>query len=98
MAGTSFIAMGLFASSLTRLQIVAFVVALFMALGFLMIGWAAQTVSGNLAKFLEAASITFQFENFNKGLILLSGIVYFVTLWTFFLAATQVSVQSLTRS
>jgi ABC-2 type transport system permease protein len=98
MAGVSFTAIGLFASSLTRNQIVSLFVALFIGLAFLMIGWAAQTLSGNISKFLEAASITFQFENFNKGLITVSGIVYFITLWVFFLGLTKVSIQSLTRS
>ncbi|MDB5037351.1 MAG: ybhR 2 [Bacteriovoracaceae bacterium] len=97
-AGVSFLAIGLFASSLTKNQIIAFFVSLFLGLGLLMIGWAAQTLSGNISKFLEAASITFQFENFNKGLITVSGLVYFITVWIFFLSATRVSLQSLTRS
>lgn len=97
MGGVAFLSMGLFASALTRNQIIALFVGLFIGLVFLMIGWAAQTVSGNFAKFLEAASITFQFENFNKGLITVSGVTYFVTVCIFFLTASRVALQGAQR-
>ena len=98
LGGAAFISIGLFASSLTKSQIVAFFIALFISLGFLMVGWMASNVSGNLAEFLQQASITGHFENFNKGVVSVSSIVYFVTLCLFFLITTRVSLESLTRS
>jgi ABC-2 type transport system permease protein len=98
LGGAALLAMGLFASSLTRNQIIAFIVSFFIGMAFFMVGWAAQNASGHLAIFLEAASINAQFDNFNKGLITVSGLVYFATVTVFFLTATRVSLQSFTRS
>jgi ABC-2 type transport system permease protein len=95
--GSLMLSLGIFASSLTTNQIVAFFIALFLGLTLLMIGWAARMMPGNLATFFEAASVQTHFENFNKGLITVSSLVYFVTATVFFLAASQVSLQSLTR-
>ncbi|MBN8555523.1 MAG: ABC transporter permease subunit [Deltaproteobacteria bacterium] len=96
--GISFISIGLFASALTKNHIISFFTSLFISLVLLMIGWAAGSTSGHLSEFLQQASITTHFETFNKGLITVSSIVYFVTLWIFFLSATRVAVQSMARN
>jgi ABC-2 type transport system permease protein len=98
LGGISFITIGLFASSLTKNQIISFFVSLFVSLIFMMVGWAAGSTSGHLAEFLQQAAITAHFENFNKGLITVSSIVYFLTIWVFFLSATRVAVQSMARN
>ncbi len=97
-SGAVFMAIGLFTSSLFKLQIISAMAAAIINLILMMIGWASQRAPGNLGKFLESSSLITQFDNFNKGLISISGIVYFLTLAIFFVAATQVSVQSLKRS
>lgn len=95
--GLVMLSVGIFASSLTKNQIIAFFLALLFGLVLLMIGWAAKVTSGNMATFLESASVQTHFETFNKGIISVSGIVYFVTAAVFFMTATRVSLESLTR-
>jgi ABC-2 type transport system permease protein len=91
------LAVGLFTSSLTTNQIIAYFSAIFILLGLLMVGWASKVVPGNLATFFEGASIQTHFEGFNRGVISVSSIVYFITTAIFFTAATNVSLDSLTR-
>jgi len=97
LGGLAFLAIGIFASSLTKNQIISFFVSLFISLVFLMLGWAGAKTSGNISEFLQDASINANFETFNKGVITISAIVYFITLGAFFLTGSQVSIQSLTR-
>lgn len=96
--GLVLIAIGLFASSLTRSQIIAAVVAFGSNIALLLISGSARSVGGNLGQFLDALSIFTHFENFNKGVIQVSSLVYLVTVVLFFLAATRISIQALTRS
>jgi len=91
------VAVGIFTSSLTSNQIIAYFTAVFILLILLMIGWAAKIVPGNLATFFEAASIQTHFEGFTKGIVSVSSLVYFFTVSLLFLAGTQISIDSLTR-
>ncbi len=91
------VSVGIFTSSLTQNQFIAYLSAVFILLGFLMIGWASKVVPGNLSTFFEAASIQTHFEQFNKGIITVSAVVYYLTASIFFLAASQLSLDSLTR-
>lgn len=95
--GAVLVAIGVFASSLTSNTVVAYFIALLLSLGLLMIGWGAKVAPGNLATFLEQAALDTHFQNFNKGVIAVSGLTYFITLAMLFWAATNVSIESLTR-
>ncbi len=97
LSGAAAISIGLFASSLTKNQIIAFFVALFICLSFLMVGWIAGSVSGNLSTFLNAVSVTTHFEEFNKGVMAVSSLVFFISVCVFFLSVAKISVQSLAR-
>lgn len=98
LSGSVFISIGLFASSLTRYQIVAVIIAVFTNLALLMLSLAGETAFGNLGQVLTQASINTHFEVFNRGLITVSGIVYFVTTTVLFLSITQIAVKSFARS
>ena len=97
LAGLAFLSIGIFASSLTRNQIISFFVAMSISFGFLMVGWAAGLTSGNMATFLEGASIAKHFSGFNSGIITSSSLVFFLTIIILFLSATKLSVESLMR-
>lgn len=97
LAGLSFGAIGIFASSLTKHQILAVVIALAVNLALLMISWGAENAFGNLATFLNKASISTHFENFNQGVIYLSSFVYFASIIALFFIATQISVKAFAR-
>ena len=91
--GGTFVSLGLFLSSLTRNQIVAFVATFGLALTFWIISW--FTFSGppwsTLAQYL---SIIEQFDDFNKGVIDTSHLIYYVSFITFGLFLTAKSVES----
>jgi len=97
LGGAALVSMGLFSSSLTKIQIVAYFIALFINIVFLQLANAARSTSGNLSEFLQKAAITTNFELFNRGIISVSGMMYFVTLTIFFLAATKLSIQTMNR-
>jgi len=98
LAGVTFMSIGLFASSITKHQIIAVIVALAINLSLLMVSWGAENAYGNLSSFLNKAAITTHFQNFNQGVIYVSGVVYFLSLIILFVTATQISVKSLARN
>jgi len=95
--GILILSLGIFASSLTTNYVVAYLISVALGLSLMIVGWASRVASGNLSKFLEQAAIDTHFQSFNKGMITLSGIVYFLTAAIFFLVGTNVSLQSVTR-
>lgn len=97
LGGLIFISLGLFASSLTKNQIVSFFIALFLSLALLMLGWAGGITSGNISEFFEGMSITTHFQTLNGGVIAVSTLTFFITMILLFLAATRISLESLTR-
>jgi len=86
--GASFIALGLFASSLTENQIVAAIIAFGALLLFWVVGWAASITHGTFADLLRFISITDHFDNFAKGVLDTSDLVYYATFIIFFLFLT----------
>lgn len=98
LGGGSFITIGIFSSAVTRHSVIAFILALVICIGLLMVGWAAGNTSGNLSEFLTQASVSSHFENFNKGVISVSSVVYFLTLWILFLSSARIAVQSMART
>lgn len=93
LTGTSFVALGLFASSLTENQVVAFVTSLFLALGFYIIGWPAENL-GALGKVLKALWIPEYFQEMQKGVLSLATGVFFASFIAFWLFLTQRSIES----
>ncbi|MGD9497726.1 MAG: ABC transporter permease, partial [Armatimonadota bacterium] len=88
LAGMAFLAIGLFASSLTANQIAAAILATLMLLFFWLIGWLGYTIShgvGNVAKYI---SIYENFQDFSKGIIDSRPIVFFASLTFFALMLT----------
>jgi ABC-2 type transport system permease protein len=92
--GAAFIALGIFASSLTENQIVAAVLAFGALLFFWVIGWAANFAPIKVGKVLTQISLLEHFDNFAKGIIDTKDIVYYITLILFFLFITLRSLES----
>ncbi len=91
---TTFVATGLFASSLTDSQAVAAVVATVINLGLFVIGWPAQSVSGVLGKVLEHLSLQTHFESLAKGVIETKDLAYFATVVFLFVFLAKRSLES----
>ena len=92
---TSFVAVGLLASSFTENQIIAAVSGLVATLLLYIIGWPADTAGDVLGPILRYLSVTEHFAEMAKGLIDTKDLVYFASLILLSLFLTQRSVESL---
>jgi ABC-2 type transport system permease protein len=92
--GGSFISIGLWISSMTRNQIVAGMVTFAFFLLMWTINWAADSAGPVMQKVLQAVSITGHLDDFSKGVISLSNLVYYLSFIGFGLFLTAKSVDS----
>ncbi len=86
--GLSFLAVGMFTSSLTENQIVATVLSFGILLFLYVIGWAGSQIGGLGGEVCKALSITAHFEGFTKGLIDLTDVAYYLSVIVIFLFVT----------
>jgi ABC-2 type transport system permease protein len=90
-----FLSVGLFASSLSENQIVAFVVAVLLSF-FLFSGFellADLTVSATWSSLLISLGISSHYESISRGLLDSRDLFYFLTVTLVFLALTGISIQ-----
>ena len=93
--GSSFVAIGLFTSSLTDNQIIAAVSCLVTLLLLYIIAWPAQSAGDVLGPVLRYLSLTEHFNELVKGVIDTRDLVYFVSVIVLALFMTLRSVESL---
>jgi ABC-2 type transport system permease protein len=77
--GAAFSAIGLFASSLTRNQIIAFIIGMAICFGLTLIDKMLFFLPQSLLSFFEYLGADFHFENFSKGVIDSRDILYFLS-------------------
>jgi gliding motility-associated transport system permease protein len=92
--GASFISIGLLISSLTKNQIVAGMVTFAALLLLWTVSWMSDSAGPVTRTVLEALSITSHFDDFSKGVIALTHLVYYLSFITFGLFLTAKSVDS----
>lgn len=94
--GASFVAIGIFASSITDNQIVSFLVAVFLSafayLGFELIF--SFDLFGSFDLFIKSLGINEHYASISRGVIDTRDIIYFLSLITLFLLLTKISVES----
>jgi ABC-2 type transport system permease protein len=83
--GTAFLAVGMFASSLTSNQIAAWLMASFMLLFFWLVGWLSYGATGFVADAAKSLSVYENFGDFERGIIDSKNVVYFISMMGFFL-------------
>ena len=83
--GAALIAVGMLASLLTRNSTVAFIAAGLLCAVLVAAGPAAAAVAPGLGRAVEALGVFLHFDDFAKGVVSLSAIVYFVSVGAFFL-------------
>jgi len=93
--GATYLALGLFISSLTENQIVAAVVSFALFLLLYVVGWSSQFVGETLSSVLEYISITTPYQDFEKGVVDTNDVVYFATFVFFGVLLTLRSIESL---
>ena len=78
--GASFVAVGLFASSVTDSQIVAVIIGFIILIMFFVIGIAGRGQEGFWKEFLDYISITNHLEPFVRGVLRIPDVAYYLSL------------------
>ncbi|MGB0933844.1 MAG: gliding motility-associated ABC transporter permease subunit GldF [Lishizhenia sp.] len=97
--GASFVAIGIFSSSITKNQIVAFIIAMFLCWflfnGFSLLG--SYATFAGLDSIIKSIGMEAHYSSIKKGVLVLSDLVYFLSLILFFLFATHAVLKSLRK-
>ncbi len=97
--GSTFIAIGIFASSFTSSQIVAFILAMFLCWlfydGFTLLG--SYNLMGGFDSVIQYCGISYHYEAIKKGVIDTKNVVYFLTVIILFIYAALTVVKSLKK-
>lgn len=97
--GACFVAIGIFCSSVTNNQIVAFILAMFCCWFF----YDGLSLLGSYATFagfdsiIKYAGIDYHYESIKKGVIIFSDIFYFISVIFFFLFASHMVLSALRK-
>ncbi|OYT12333.1 MAG: gliding motility-associated ABC transporter permease subunit GldF [Bacteroidetes bacterium 4572_112] len=94
--GAAFISIGLFASSITSNQIVAFIVSIVLS-GFIFIGFEfifSLEIFGNASLIIKTLGIYDHYSSISRGVLDTRDIIYFISLISLFLFLTRFSLQS----
>ncbi|MBI4637308.1 MAG: ABC transporter permease subunit [Candidatus Rokubacteria bacterium] len=92
LVGATFLAVGVFASSLTENQIVASITTFGILLIFWVLGWSADYAGGVWGKVLAHLSILEHYDNFAKGVLDTKDVIYYLN---FTLLALFLTLRSL---
>jgi len=89
--GASFVAIGIFSSTITSNQIVAFILAMFLCWflysGLYLLG--SYATFAGLDRIIQYASLDYHYDSIKKGVLVLSDMVYFFGVIFFFLFASH---------
>lgn len=91
--GSVYIAIGLFASSVTENQIIAFILSFLIVLVLFLFDKVLIYVPEGLTSIVEFLAIDFHFSNIARGVIDTRDIIYFLSLLLFSLLLATVSLQ-----
>lgn len=94
--GASFVAIGLFASSVTDNQIVSFIIAVLLS-GFIYIGFEfiySLDLFGNFDLFIKTLGINSHYSAMSRGVIDTRDLLYFLSIIAFFILLTKISLES----
>ena len=92
--GSSFIAIGLFISALTDSQAIAAIITIVALVMIWLLGWAGQSTDGTLKELLQYLSSPTHLDSFNKGIIDLKDVTYFLSVIVLGLFATHRAVEA----
>ncbi len=94
--GGAYLAIGLFASSLTENQIIAFIVAIIICFGMLIVGenFVLFNAPNALVPVLSFLGLGAHFQSIGRGVIDSRDILYYVSVVGFFLYLNQLSLES----
>lgn len=97
--GSVFVAIGIFASSITSSQIVAFILAMFLCWlfydGFTLLG--SYKLFGSLDTLIQYIGISYHYDSIKRGIIDIKDMVYFFSVITAFMFAALSVIKSLKK-
>lgn len=83
--GAAYLSIGIFTSSLTENQIVAFITSFVIIFALFMLDKVLMFMPAILASFLEYLSVSYHFSNISRGVIDSRDVIYYLSLVFFFL-------------
>lgn len=92
--GLSYLSMGAFSSSLTRREILAFILGFMFMMFFFLAGKFTQFVPANIAQAVDFIGVDSHLDNIARGVLDSRDLIYFLTLTAFFLHLTAYSLGS----
>jgi ABC-2 type transport system permease protein len=92
--GGVYIGIGIFASSLTENQVVAFIISFIAVFALFMMGKILMQVSPGLVSAVEFISTDYHFTNISRGVIDTRNIVYYFSMIFFTIFLTKISLES----
>jgi ABC-2 type transport system permease protein len=92
--GMAYVAIGILASSLTRAQVIAFVVAFFPLLFLHLLGLFAGSMPSPWRSIVRVAGTMAHCEDFNRGIVAVTHIVYFLAITVYALFLTVKVLES----
>jgi ABC-2 type transport system permease protein len=94
LVGAVYLAIGIFASSLTENQIVAFIIGVTIIFALYMLDKVIMFVPGFMASFLEYLSVDYHFNSIARGVIDSRDIIYYLSVTGFALVLAVKSLES----
>ena len=92
--GASYVAVGIFASTISSNQVVSFIIAFLIIFILWLINKFLMLMPPALVPFLEYLSIDYHYENINRGVIDSRDITYYLSLVVFMLSLAKISLES----
>ncbi len=92
--GAVYSAIGIFTSSLTSNQIVAFIISFLFIFFFVIIEFILIFIPGGVVEIFQYLSIGYHFSNISRGVIDTRNIIYFLSLIIFFLRLAVISMET----
>lgn len=93
LVGFCFIALGVFASTLSENQIIAAVIGFAMVLLLWVLSWASSQFTGSMQEIVSYISLSSHYDNFVKGIVDLKDVVYYLSFILFWLFVSVKSVE-----
>jgi len=79
LAGLSFLAIGLFTSSLSDNQIISGLAGFGILLSYWLLGWVANSMGGKIGEIIGNLSLLKHYQDFNKGVIDTKNIIFYLS-------------------
>ena len=92
--GASYIAIGVFASTVSKNQVIAFIIAFIIIFTLWLINKFLMLIPPPLVPLLQYLSIDYHYENIGRGVIDSRDVVYYLSLIVFMLSLAKISLES----